>query len=131
MKKVLPYLLIGVMVVLTLTAFSPAAASQSGPAAQTVTLQDEVPEEPPVEPSLLDIALLITITAFVKQQFALKGKVVILAAFVIGLVIYFDNLYTFPTVVEQVLAYIKLWVGAMGSVDLFKDVKTADASEVA
>jgi hypothetical protein len=76
---------------------------------------------------VLDVALMVAITAFLKTQFDITGKPVMAIAFGVGVVLWGAPLISaaFPAVgvyIDGFLAFIKVWLGAMGSVDLVQGV---------
>ena len=74
-------------------------------------------------PSVLDAALMLAITAFFKEQLGLKGKWVLLAAFLVGGFIWFAPLLieTFPksaTWLTALITFVEFYLGVVGSFDL-------------
>ena len=74
-------------------------------------------------PSVLDAALMLAITAFFKEQLGLKGKWVLLTAFLVGGFIWFAPLLieTFPksaTWLTALITFVEFYLGVVGSFDL-------------
>jgi hypothetical protein len=79
---------------------------------------------------VLDVALILTITAFFKKQLGLSGWKVLVAGFVVALIIGLAPVFiaTFPAAapwLATVVNVIILFLAAAGSFDLAVDVKTA------
>jgi hypothetical protein len=88
---------------------------------------------PGVAVVVIDVAFLAAITAFIKKQFELQGKTVMAVAFGVGVIIWGAPLLSqaFPvagTYIDSFMAFLKLWIGAMGSTDLFTDIGSKIAS---
>jgi hypothetical protein len=70
---------------------------------------------------------MMAITAFIKTQFDIVGKPVMAVAFCVGVVLWGTPLISaaFPvigTYLDSFFAFLKIWLGAMGSVDLVQTV---------
>lgn len=91
-------------------------------------MQDATPAQTPnASVILLDMALMATITAFIKQNFGVTGKPVIAVAFGVGVILWGAPLISaaYPAIgvyLDSFLAFIKVWLGAMGSVDLVQTI---------
>ncbi len=95
--------------------------------------QDVPPVTPPVGEVVLDMAFIMTITAFLKNLFNVSGKPVIGIAFGVFVVIWGVPLVSAAipgasSYIDSFLTALKLWLGAMGSVDLVNDVGANIAS---
>jgi hypothetical protein len=95
--------------------------------------QDAPPVTPPIGEVVLDMAFIMTITAFLKNLFNVSGKPVIGIAFGVFVVIWGVPLVSaaFPgasAYIDSFLNALKLWLGAMGSVDLVTGVGKKIAS---
>ena len=71
---------------------------------------------------VVDIAFVIAITAFFKEQFGLVGKATIGVAFLVGVVMWGLPILTtaFPVAapyINSFLLFLKVWLGAMGTAD--------------
>jgi cytochrome bd-type quinol oxidase subunit 2 len=112
--------LVGVLVVASVsnvladTGSDVVSVAQSAPTSEN-WLQEDISDEIPAAP--IDVALLLTFTAFFKTQFDIKGKWVLLTAFIIGALLLIDNQLTFPPLVESLIGYVKFFIGSFGSVD--------------
>jgi hypothetical protein len=108
---------------LALMAFTPpptTLAQEPAPATQSAQTAGEV---------ALDMALMVAITAFLKNTFQITGNPVIAIAFVVGVVLWGEPLLAaaFPAVgvyLDSFLTFIKVWLGAMGSVDFVTGTAT-------
>lgn len=77
---------------------------------------------------VLDVAFVIAITAFLKEQFGLVGKAVIFWAFIAALVIGFAPLVAglIPPIapfLEVLIKTVVLFLGAAGSYDAIMDLR--------
>jgi hypothetical protein len=82
--------------------------------------------------TVLTIAFVIAVTAFVKKQFALTGWKVLLAAFIIVLVVALIPLIaaSYPPVapwVNTIGIVIVLFLSATGTTDFVTDIRTKEA----
>jgi hypothetical protein len=82
---------------------------------------------------VLDMAFVVTITAFLKSLFNVSGKPVMAIAFGVGVVIWAVPLISsaFPSAgvyIDSFFTFLKAWLAAMGSVDLVNDVGANIAS---
>jgi len=115
-------ILLFLSVVLVLVAMPTAAVLAKSPA------QDSQPANTQTAGVfVLDVALMVAITAFIKTQFDITGKPVMAIAFGVGVVLWGAPLISaaFPAVgvyINSFLAFLGVWLGAMGSVDLVTGV---------
>ncbi len=117
-KNVFTFVVISLLALLIVSPVS--AASDVSNSEAPVAQEEAPPVELPVD--MVDVALLLALTAFIKTQLELKGRWVMVTAFVVGLALYLDSLYALPAIVEGIISYIKFFVGTMGSVDFSKDL---------
>ena len=92
-------------------------------------LQDAPPVTTESTPGavVLDVAFLIAITGFLKNLLNATGKQIYALAFGVGVVLWGEPLIAsaFPAVgvyLDSFLAFIKVWLGAMGGYDVVTDV---------
>ena len=113
-----------ILVVLVALAVAPTAALAKSP------MQDPTPVSQAAAAAgevVLDVALMVAITAFFKEQFALTGRTFMGVAFVVGVFLWGEPLVAaaFPAVgfyLDSFLAFVKVWLGAMGSVDAVTNI---------
>lgn len=123
MKKILFLAIALIVVAFTFVPVIPVFAQDESPPAETVP--DVETPAAPTNPSLPDVAVLISITAFFAVQFGLEKRGTIIAAFVIGLVLWFapiiaDRFPDYKFWIDGFLLYIKWVVSSMGSVDFIR-----------
>jgi hypothetical protein len=118
MKKIFAVLFVIVLALAVVTPVMAAGLQQdAGPAASTPSAGEIV----------VDMALMVAITAFLKSLLNVTGKPVMAIAFGVGVVLWGAPLVSaaFPAVgvyLDSFLGFVKVWLGAMGSVDLVTSV---------
>lgn len=120
------------MLCLILAAFALMAFTAS-PLALPQETTPASPSAPSAGEVVLDMALMVAITAFLKATFEVTGKPVMAIAFGVGVVLWGAPLISaafpaFGVYLDSFLAFIKVWLGAMGSVDLVTSVGTKIAT---
>lgn len=122
MKKILIFSLV-LLAVLAFVQVSPALAQTCDPATDPdCVVQEESPTEP-TNPSLPDVAVLIAIVAFFKERVDLSKNSIAYLVVGVGAFLWFTPLLAtwlpqFAFLIDQILAFIKWILVAMGSVDL-------------
>lgn len=140
MKNIFSFVL--VLVVVSVLAFSfatPALAQGCDPATDAGCVPVETSPPDSTNPSLPDVAVLIAIVAFIKERVELSKNGIAYAVLGVGAFLWFTPLLAvwfpqFSGVIDQILAFIKWVLVAMGSVDFISNtgaklVKSAGAKK--
>lgn len=113
-KSRIPFLLI--LLVLILIPFTAVMAKGVG--------QDAPPPVADTAVRVIDMAFLLAITGFFKERFEVRGNAVLIVAFFVGLFLWFSpELSSIAPWVAGVIAFIKWFLGALGTFDTAIDVQ--------
>lgn len=128
MKKFLLFVSVLLLVgVLAFTFTTPALAQACDPATDVNCVIEEPSPPDATNPSLPDVAVLIAIVAFIKERVELSKNGVAYAVIGVGAFLWFTPLLAtwlpqFAFVIDQILAFVKWILVAMGSIDLVVNV---------